>query len=528
MDSIIYKNNFVVISKCADGLYIETFMKGFSIHEFNAIISTISEIRITSFISIKNALLNAPQPPVKFGEIKNRISIEISNNNMNAYVILCVEESEYLENNRNLLIREILLNLRDKGIVFGVKIETLRNNLSNNTRILIAEGIPPINGEDAKIKMFVLKDPRPEIKEDGKADYYELNLINKVMAGDWLGESIDPTDGTPGKTIKGEKICPLSGKRYPLFYDLNTVKEVYKDGITTLYSIINGAVHYNGDKISVSNYLEISEDVGFKTGNIDFDGFLTIKGAIADNFIVAAKNDIEILGEFGIGSVKEVVSRNGSVYIKGGIIGKNKAVIRSSKDLYTKFISDATIICEGIVHIGFYCLNSNITAKQVIIDSNKGQIIGGVIQAEQKVAASYLGNTGEKRTQIIVSGFNRKEVKDNLDQLQKQMEVAKNKLTKAKQVFSIYSYTIDSGSKQYKEFEAAKENYFMLKDEVKKLEIELKSIIKCFKVKGEGEIDVSKRAYPNTILEINRIIKEIRKETLSTCYYLNEGEIREI
>ena len=108
-------------------------------------------------------------------------------------------------------------------------------------------------------------------------------------------------------------------------------------------------MHYQGDRISVSNLLEITEDVDFKTGNIDFDGFLSIRGTVADNFSVAANKDVEILGNFGIGSVKEIESRCGSVYIKGGIAGKNKAVVKSTRDLYTKYVSDATILCDGDV-----------------------------------------------------------------------------------------------------------------------------------------------------------------------------------
>jgi len=111
---------------------------------------------------------------------------------------------------------------------------------------------------------------------------------------------------------------------------------------------------------------------------------VTIKGTVADGFSVVAVKDVEILGTIGIGSVKEVVSKEGSIYIKGGIAGKNKAVIKAKKDVYTKYISDATVACEGSLHVGLYCINSNITAREIIIDSPKGQISGGNIQCEQK------------------------------------------------------------------------------------------------------------------------------------------------
>jgi len=73
-----------------------------------------------------------------------------------------------------------------------------------------------------------------------------------------------------------------------------------------LYSKIDGAVHYDGNKISVSNHLEIDGDVDFKTGNIIFDGYVTIKGTVTDGFYVEATKDIEINSPLGLGNVKGI------------------------------------------------------------------------------------------------------------------------------------------------------------------------------------------------------------------------------
>jgi uncharacterized protein (DUF342 family) len=524
----IIRNNYLKITKEADGIYLETYKKGYLVQDFNVIITNNPEIRITSFISIRNALLNAPHPPIKFGEIDQRVVIEVTDNDMKAYITLYVAEAEMLENNRGALALEIIKKLRERGVVFGIMPEVLKGTLETKVPILIAEGIAPVNGIDSIINLFELKEPTPEIKEDGKVDYYELNLINKVKKGDWLGERKDPTEGTPGKSVKGEIVHQLKGKLLPLFFDSNTVLESYKDEVTTLYAKNTGAVHYTGDRIGVSNHLEISSDIDFNTGNIDFDGFLTVKGAIADNFSVTARDDIEILGEYGIGSVKEVVSRGGNLLIKGGIAGKNKAVIKSSKDIYTKYISDATVICEGIVHVGFYCLNSNISAKQVIVESFRGKIIGGVIEAEQKVEAAFIGNERETRTQIIVKGFDRSKMKEDLDGLEESLQKAKTRLTKAKQVFALYPASINSNSKQHRDFESARDRYFDCKDEVKGLEREIRTMKKYFRVKGEGEINVLKRAYPKTVIQMKNDVKELSIDSIATCYFIQNNEIREI
>lgn len=58
----IIKNNFLRIAKQPDGVYIETFRKGYSVKDFNILMSNNPEIRITSFIAVRNALMNAPIP----------------------------------------------------------------------------------------------------------------------------------------------------------------------------------------------------------------------------------------------------------------------------------------------------------------------------------------------------------------------------------------------------------------------------------------------------------------------------------
>ena len=67
-------------------------------------------------------------------------------------------------------------------------------------------------------------------------------------------------------------------------YDPSSVKEVYKDGVTTVAKK-NGAVYYKGDTIGVYDYLEIKE-ISISLLNIDFDGFLSVKGTVEDNFSV--------------------------------------------------------------------------------------------------------------------------------------------------------------------------------------------------------------------------------------------------
>ena len=527
-ENVIYSSDYISILKKNDGFYIQSYRNGMSLEQFSRLMLDHTEIKITSIMTIRNALLNAPRPLEKFADYKERITIELSEDEIKAYITLCVEEEELSGTRRAELFKEIMHILKEKNITYGIKNNVLLNKMNNNSKIQIAEGIAPINGEDSKICMYELKDAKPEAKEDGNVDHYELNLINRVVTGDWLGDRIDPTDGSPGKTVKGRTVLPVRGKDLPLFYDNHTVKELYSEGKTTLIARINGAVHYDGDKVGVSNHLEISGNIDFKTGNIDFDGFLTVKGTIEDSFSVAASKDIEILGDYGVGGVKDITSNSGSIFIKGGIAGNNKAVIRSKKNIYTKFVADTTIVCEGSVHIGFYCLNSNIKAKEVILDSPRGQIIGGTIEAEIRVVASTIGSTSEKRTMIHVSGFDRRLLKMNLDNISTDIENLKVLLTKAKLEVSVYSSTHGLSKEQTIAYEKIRDQFFSIRDSLKQMEEERKALTGYLRTHGEGEISILKKIYPNTQLEIKKLIKEITSPIMSTSFFVQDGEIKEL
>ncbi len=526
---IVYSSEYICIVKKDDGFYIQSFKKGMSLEQFSKIVSSNPEIKISSIITIRNVLVNSPVLQLqKFADLAERVKIELSEDELKAYITLCVSEEDLKNEHQADLFKEIMLKLKLEGVIYGVKKEVLFGKLRNNIKILVAEGVPPVNGEDSEIKMFQLKETKPKAQEDGNVNHYELDLINKVSEGDWLGEKTMPTEGFPGKTVKGSILKALPGKSIPLMYDKNTVREASNNGRSVLYSRINGAVHYNGDKISVSNHLEIDGNVDFKTGNINFDGYLTVKGTIEDGFTISAAKDIEILSEYGIGSVKEVRSNEGSVFIRGGIAGNSKAVIYSKKNVYTKFISDAKIECEGSVHIGFYCLNSTIKAKEVILDSPRGQIIGGNIDAEIRVVASIIGSPTEKRTYINVSGFDRATLKQSFDKICADMEMIKNELAKAKMEISIYGNTLQLTAEQAKVYEGIRENYYQTKDRLKKYEEDYKVIKSYLKTHGEGEVAVLKKVFPNTQLIIKKVIKEITAPVINTTFYVQDREMKEL
>ncbi|NLG88246.1 MAG: DUF342 domain-containing protein [Clostridiaceae bacterium] len=101
-----------------------------------------------------------------------RVKVEVTADQLKAYLYLNIPEEELEPEYRKTLIDEILNALAKKQVVYGIKTELLHGELENHQRILIAEGIPPVNGEDSVIRMYEIEGPKPKVIDNDKVNYY--------------------------------------------------------------------------------------------------------------------------------------------------------------------------------------------------------------------------------------------------------------------------------------------------------------------------------------------------------------------
>lgn len=458
---------------------------------------------------------------------KQRINISITGDAMFAFVEYNLSEDELDISNRMKLINETISKLKEKGVVSGIKTDLFQNKLEPNIPYIIAEGIAPEAGRDAEIKMFELKEAKPEAIEDKKLDYYNLSLITTVDANSWLGEKEEATEGTDGRTVRGETLKAKKGIDFPLYYDRETVYEVNAGGKTILYSKEYGAVYYKGRDIATMNPLIISGDVDFNTGNVIFDGCVIIHGTICDGFYVEAENDIEVNGELGLGNIKAIISRKGSIFVKGGILSKSGSKLEAAQNIYVKFVENVSLTCGGTAHIGFYSSNSIIRAKEVVVDSLNGKILGGSIQALTRVVSPVIGSDIGKRVVIEVTGFNRAAIKRDYEILEKKIGDLKNDYENLKQKISSYSSKPSLTTIQERILYDSKREIIDIRNELKKLSVE-KDEYNCYlKARGDGEICATKVIYPKTFISIKKNNIEISELKYSVTFTSQGGKMIE-
>jgi len=520
----IYRDDTILITHENDGFYIQTFKKGRSPDNFAELLKQIPSLEIKSFQAVRKALLEAPYGPELFGVEKEKINVKISDDYLEAYITLNMTSEKLEQGSRRQLISMVFDALTKAGVTYGINMDPLKGDLKPNEPILIAQGLKPIQGRDSSVKMYEVKDPKPTLVDHGKVNYYDLNLIQKVQAGDWLGERIDPEPGIPGKSVMGAPMLPTEGILLPLQYDHVSVEMVREDGKDVLYALKTGAVYFREDSIAVYDVLELKGNVDFNTGNIDFNGYVSIKGSVEENFSVRAGKDIEISGEYGIGGVNTIESLDGNIYIRGGIAGKNRAHILCKKNLYVKFLSDVEVVCEGSVFVGFYVRNSSIRAQQLVVDSPKGQLVGGLTDTDIKVECADIGNWMETRTQIVVRGFNRSSLHSRIEEIMFLVREKKEQLAKIKLI-------LKKPEKKGMESSLLQKTRYALhqiQEEIRALEAERLSLTGFLKTPGEGAVIVKRRIFPKVRLAIQNQVLEVSEESMGSVYIVRDDTIQTI
>lgn len=518
-----YKNNFLELITEEDKLYILVSKPGFDIMSFNDIMADFPVIHLTNFINLRKSLVEASGTLVHIGSLKKQIEVMISGDEMQASIYINLTQQE-LDLNRPAMAEEITRALNAAGVVEGID-NVYEKALIAQSEIVIAKGISPVYGEDAKLTYFELSDKKPIVKEDGSVNYYELNLIDNVKTGDWLGERIPPQEGKPGITVTGKLVPGKKGKDYSLKYDRKTIKEYEEGNKTVLRALVDGAVKYDGSKIKIDNHLIIPGDVGYETGNISFDGYVTINGIVKDGFSVTAKYDIAINGKMGIGAIGKIHSQEGSIYIKGGIYGKNTAKIDAKKNVYVKYCNECSITSGEDINIGFYALDSNLNAQKVLLDPKYGKIIGGTVVAEIKVVSGVIGSKYEKKTLINVQGFDRNAIRKEFEELLEKYKEFLQDANAVKRQIEVFEYNL-SGAEyaNMEEYNKYVTKYEEIIDEIKLLDEARKKLQQTLQTKGEGEIGIFQAAYPETFLEIKKMQKKI-SSIVNGSFYAENREL---
>lgn len=289
--------------------------------------------------------------------------------------------------------------LKESGIVFGIKeeaISALVENAPYEKEIIVAEGIPALNGMDGIYKYIVpLEDSKskPVVNEDGTVDYANSLKIATVTEGQAFAIYVEPTKGIAGTSVFGEEIPPVSGKEpRPLRGKGIQYNEENKEYVAT----ISGRIYKENDRIIVEKLYMVSGELDIEHGNIVFNGDVEINGDVRSGLKIDTEGSIFIHGHVGNCKLKA----KGNITIEKGVQGKNGCEIYAGGDVAGSFLESCTIRAEGNVYANSMLNCRVFSRKQVIVMSKTGHIIGGAVIGIQGVTAKTIGNDAFTTTKV--------------------------------------------------------------------------------------------------------------------------------
>ena len=419
--------------------------------------------------------------------------------------------------------KEVLDSLEYRKIKYGIQNEAIHEFFEHRrycTEIVVAQGKPVKQGQNAKVELHFNANlrPKPTLKEDGSVDYFHLNLINNVEAGQLLATLHPEVLGEPGINVYGETIKPVAVKSTYIKYGKNTVLSEDK---LTLTAEKSGHVTVKEGKITVSDVITL-ENVDVSTGNIDYEGSVVVKGVVASNFSVKAGGNIVVKG------IVEGANLDAGADVILECGAKAGGNIKAGGNVVTKFIENATITARGGITSECILHSTVSSGTEINVTGRRGFIAGGKVSASDKIQAKILGSEMGANTVIEVGAD--PQLKIRLKDLQKNITTAQKSIESIKPTIDGFTKMLKAGAKFTPDQVAnAKKLIAMnqtLTAQIDRDSEEYSELMEKLAESKEAEVIVEGTAYPGTTVNIGELSMIVKKPVQYSRFVVKEGDVR--
>ena len=410
---------------------------------------------------------------------------------------------------------DIVELIKSKGIISGVDWDSIKEAIfkCNTERIqvtdvVMARGVKPVDEVPSHLVIenhLIEENSRPGY-ERGRVDFKEISPFVLVKEGQTLARNTTQGQGQRGSTIRGKAIPYKIVKITQIEAGENTRAEG-----DCIVADCNGRFEYSKSSFWVNEVLEISSDVDYKTGHINFPGDVIIKGEIKDGFKVHSGGTVYCARTM---DASEVISQK-DLLVKQGIIGRNKGRVKVEGIVEAKFIENCYLEAKNSIFVENGILNSAIHTLKRLELGKKGIIIGGKIYAQDGVKATQIGSTLGPRTEIYC-GIDYS-VKQKLEWIRdKNIELA----LKLKQV-----------ERKLKAASEEKEKLIEVQDKLKqaihRMNEAAKSLIFQLGKNEEADVIVKGSIFPGAYIEICHLSHIVSREIKQVRFKLdkNKGKV---
>ena len=300
---------------------------------------------------------------------------------------------------------QFIEQLKSQGIVYGIHTDVidsiLEDKIEEKQNICIADGKKPQSGKDGWYEFFFEQEEELAIRNTGTdtLDYQLSGQLMVVNKGQKLIQYHTAEFGKSGFTVtgkflmgtKGAELQVIHGYGFAFFKD----KKIYA-------AAMDGKMEYKDHQLVVTP-LHVYDEVikPTKTGMIDVEGSVYVKGSVGSHAQIKATGDILIDGSVEMAELES----GGNIYIRKGMNASYKGKITAKGDVYAQFLEAVEVTAEGNIFAN-YSMDSRLKSSQKIyLTGSKGTMVGGRASAEEGMQMRKAGNSAGSRTEVYFGTF---------------------------------------------------------------------------------------------------------------------------
>ena len=305
--------------------------------------------------------------------------------------------------------KEIQHHFINKKRIVGLVRKSRIIEPGTEVEVIVAKGRPPIDGTDTQFECLLkdVTDRKPSKRTDGTLDYYDLGEIVCVDENCELMRKHPAKPEKPGIAVTGIEIPARKSKSLNFQKCKGSIVSPNDPGL--LIAEIKGQPIIAERGVNVDNVLTVKK-VDLRTGHIDYDGSLVVKGDVASGMSINVSGDVQIFGMVE----NAAITAKGNVDIKLGAIGhtdspttEDKMQINCLGNLTAGYIENIQADVQGDVLIKSIASNCHLLVGQQLIVGNprqeKSGIVGGDVLSGLLIRAESLGSSGCAITQVAIN-----------------------------------------------------------------------------------------------------------------------------
>ncbi|MBI6546935.1 MAG: DUF342 domain-containing protein [Cyanobacteria bacterium NC_groundwater_1444_Ag_S-0.65um_54_12] len=412
--------------------------------------------------------------------------------------------------------------LASSGVVYGVLDEMLDRIEVEELigEFEVAQGTPPLQGEDASIEYF-FRTGRPslvpQIRADGRADYFNLGVVESAEKGQLLARKTPAVVGKSGRTVTGEEVLPRTVKDVPLRAGRGV--DLAAGGLE-IHAGQPGQPQLSRGTLSISPTFTVAGDVDFSVGNIEFNGNVEIMGSVGNNFIVRSDGNITVHGMVE----GATLIAGGLIMIMGGV--RQGASLSAAGDVQVRFMENSSVKTKSSFFVKDDLIFSEVEADNTIeVD---GSIIGGQCKADVAVKAEVIGSKMGTVTHIIL--IPKEKWSGVLRSNEQRMNETKAKLEKVEEGLHTLQQLRDRYGKLHPEKEELYERLSGVSTSLKQEMLEITKLVLQSKAKCENlphpKVIVRQTIHPGTYVRLNAAHLKNETALQVSSVYEEDGKIR--